>query len=126
MSIALVTGGSGDIGEAICLVLSILGYKVLIGYNNSQERAEKTLQKIVNQGGKGETIQLDLSSNSSIKEFINYINRIGEIDVLVNNAGVSNIGLFTDLSENSLTYHMNTNLLGSMNLTKIILPLMIQ
>ena len=117
MKKALVTGGSGGIGEAVCEVLADEGYYVYIGYSSSREKAEILADKIG-----GEPLKIDVSDNESINSAVKIA---GEIDLLVNNAGISEIDLFTSISAEKSSRIMAVNLVGAMELTRKILPAMI-
>lgn len=117
MKKALVTGGSGGIGEAVCEVLANEGYYVYIGYSSSREKAEILAEKIG-----GEPLKIDVSDNESINSAVGIA---GEIDLLVNNAGISEIDLFTSISAEKSSRIMAVNLVGAMELTRKILPAMI-
>lgn len=117
MKKALVTGGSGGIGEAVCEVLANEGYYVYIGYSSSREKAEILANKIG-----GEPLKIDVSDNESINSAVKIA---GEIDLLVNNAGISEIDLFTSISAEKSSRIMAVNLVGAMELTRKILPAMI-
>lgn len=117
MKKALVTGGSGGIGTAICEALANDGYYVYVGYSSSAEKAERLAEKIG-----GESLKIDVSDNESI---ISAVKIAGEICLLVNNAGVSEIDLFTSISSEKSSRIMNVNLIGAMEITRKILPAMI-
>lgn len=117
MKKALVTGGSGGIGEAVCEVLADEGYYVYIGYSSSREKAETLAEKIG-----GEPLKIDVSDSESINSAVGIA---GEIDLLVNNAGISEIDLFTSISAEKSSRIMAVNLVGAMELTRKILPAMI-
>ena len=118
MKTALVTGGTGDIGQAICRKLSADGYYVLINYLNSKEKAEILAEKI-----SGKAVKFDVSD-------INEVERIsretGKVDLLVNNAGISEIDLFTGISHEKSSRIMDINLGGTLNCSRIFLPAMIR
>lgn len=118
MKYALVTGGAGGIGEAICRQLAADGYTLYINYAHSKEKAER----IASETG-GTAVCFDVSHNT---EVISAVSEIGRIDLLVNNAGVSEIGLFTDTSEKSANRILDINLRGTMNCTRAVLPEMIK
>ncbi len=89
---ALVTGGSGGIGSAICVRLSQKGFHVIIHYNANITKANETLQRIIDNGGAGEIIQFDVSDSNAVSNAIDtWKNEHPEdyISVLVNNAGFS-------------------------------------
>ena len=117
MKKALVTGGSGGIGAAVCEVLANEGCYVYIGYSSSREKAEILAEKIG-----GEPLKIDVSDSESINSAVK---NAGEIDLLVNNAGISEINLFTSISAEKSSRIMAVNLVGAMELTRKILPAMI-
>lgn len=119
--IAIISGVTGDIGEAIAKELLQNDIFVVGLYNKNIEKA-KELE--INFGIK--TYQIDITSESSIENTIKKVIRdFHNIDILINNAGISNQMLFTDMTEKDIDYLLNTNLKGTMLLTKAILPYMI-
>lgn len=116
--IALVTGGSGGIGEAICRRLSADGHYVFINYAHSKEKAEQLARDIG-----GEAICFDVSDSAAIKRAAE---QIGSIDLLVNNAGISEIDLFTNIPDETAQSIMQINLMGTMNCARAVLPDMIR
>lgn len=117
MKKAFVTGGSGGIGSAICRVLAKNGYYVYVGYSSSTEKAENLASEIC-----GEAVKIDVSDVENISAVCK---KIGEIELLVNNAGVSEIDLFTSLSAARRKNIIQINLIGAMELTRKFLPDMI-
>ena len=118
MKKALVTGGTGGIGEAICRQLANEGYKVYVNYAHSKDKAKK----IASETG-GIAVCFDVSDKKAV---LSYISEIGCIDLLVNNAGVSKIGLFTDISCFDSDNILDINLRGAMNCARAVLPEMIR
>ena len=117
MKTALVTGGSRGIGEAICRRLADEGYFVLVNYLNSKEKAEQLAEEI-----HGTAIQFDVSDMDSVS---NAVLEFGKIDLLINNAGISEIDLFTHIPQEKANLIMNINLIGTMNCSRAVLPSMI-
>ena len=117
MKKALVTGGAGGIGEAISRRLAADDYYVYINYNNSKEKAEKLASEIV-----GQAVRFDISDNDTVR---NAIESIGHIDLLINNAGVSEIDLFTSIKQESADKILDINLKGTLNCARAVLPSMI-
>lgn len=117
MKTALVTGGSRGIGEAICRRLADEGYFVLVNYLNSKEKAEQLAEEI-----HGTAIQFDVSDMDSVS---NAVLELGKIDLLINNAGISEIDLFTHIPQEKANRIMNINLIGTMNCSRAVLPSMI-
>ncbi|MCM1314049.1 MAG: 3-oxoacyl-ACP reductase FabG [Muribaculaceae bacterium] len=118
MKTALVTGGTGGIGQAICRKLSVDGYYVIVNYLNSKEKAETLAEKI-----SGKAIKFDVSD---INEVESISCETGKIDLLVNNAGISEIDLFTGISLEKSSRIMDINLGGTLNCSRIFLPAMIR
>lgn len=87
--VAIVTGGSGAIGSAICFRLAMEGATVIVTGRN-KDNLESVINQIKNNGGKAEVINLDVTIYENIKEsFEKIYNQYGHIDILVNNAGGS-------------------------------------
>ena len=126
-NVAFVTGGSGGIGSAVCMALAEIGCPVAIGYNSDKKSACDVSKKINENGGVSITIKCDVSDGESIENAISEIEeKLGNVEILVNNAGVSSIGLFTDLSEKNIFELININLVGAMLCAKRVLPQMIR
>ena len=118
MKKALITGGTGGIGQAICRKLSDDGYYIIINYLHSEEKAKKLAKEI-----SGESIKFDVSD---IEEVEKVSKQIGKIDLLVNNAGISEIDLFTGISHEKSSRIMDINLGGTLNCSRVFLPAMIR
>lgn len=118
MKKALVTGGCGGIGEAVCKKLANDGYTVYVNYAHSKDKAGKIASAI-----SGEAICFDVSDREAVHSAIN---DIGFVDLLVNNAGISEIDLFTSISDEKADDILNINLKGAMNCARALLPEMIK
>lgn len=118
MKNALVTGGCGGIGEAICRALASEGYKVYINYAHSKEKAEKIAEEI-----NGQALRFDVSETHEVKEVVS---ALGRLALLVNNAGISEIDLFTSISQDKADDILTINLKGAMNCARAVLPEMIK
>lgn len=109
--VVVVTGGSRGIGAEIVKTLANENYKVVLNYNNSKEQAEKIQQELLEQGKEIEIIKADVSKREETEKLIQFaINKFNKIDVLINNAGISQEGLFTDVTEEEWQKIINTNL----------------
>lgn len=121
-----VTGGSGGIGSEICREFGKLGYPVAIGYNTNKKSAELIAEEITSANGIAMAVKCDVSNIQSINKAINIIKEnLGDIEILVNNAGTANINLFTSLTTEEIYDLINTNLIGAMLCSKAVLPHMI-
>lgn len=124
-SIALVTGASSGIGQAIAIDLAKNGVKVLINYCRSEEGALETLRIIEENGGSGEIIQCDVSDAAAVNKMFLYIKKTYKtIDILVNNSGITKDGYLLMMSEENFVKVMATNLGGCFNCTQGALRLM--
>ncbi len=113
MKYALVTGGSGGIGSAICKKLSHLDYPVLIHYNRNINAAEEVQKTIVSEGKKAELIQFDITNPDQVKKTLeNWKEEHPDdyIAILVNNAGTSKDELMVWMENNTWTSIIDTNL----------------
>ncbi len=113
MKYALVTGGSGGIGSAVCCRLSTMGYHVLIHYHSNVTSAEAVLEKINSDGGTGELIQFDITDIQSVTGVLKEWKGTHQdeyISVLVNNAGNTKDVLMVWMEESDWSSVINTNL----------------
>ncbi len=118
---ALITGASRGIGAAIALQLANDGFTVFVNYNSSKEAAEEIANK-----ANGFAIKADVSDSEQVNAMIEAITKqTGGVDVLVNNAGVSVTGLFTDITSEQEQKLWGINVQGVFNCTKAALPYMI-
>lgn len=128
MITALVTGGSGEIGGAICESFAKQGYNVVINYNKSKENAMKLLKKLQTEYGIcAIALKADITKRDEVENMISDIKeQFGCVDILVNNAGISKIELFTDVSPCDWHKMIDTNLNGAFHCTQCVLPDMIR
>jgi 3-oxoacyl-[acyl-carrier protein] reductase len=124
--VAIVTGASRGIGRAISLELARSGYFIVINYQNNIQAAEKTLEMVREHNSDGECVQFDVSSAEQTRIAIeNITSRFDNIEVLVNNAGITSDDLFLMMSENSWDSVVNTTLKGFYNVTRPVLQHMV-
>lgn len=128
MKYALITGGSGGIGAAICLKLSRMGYHVLIHYYSNINAAQKTLDLIVEEKGSGELIQFNVGNSEEVKASLdNWKSTHADsyISVLVNNAGSSKDTLMVWMEDSDWSNVIDTNLNSFFYVTRGLLQDMI-
>lgn len=109
--VIIVTGGSRGIGENIVRGLATEGYKIILNYNKSEEQAKKIKQDLSEQNIQIDIFKADVTKREEVKSLIKFgIEKYGKIDVLINNAGISQIKLFTDITDDDWENMIKTNL----------------
>ncbi len=125
--VAFITGASGGIGSACARTLAKDGYAVALGFSSNESAANELSAELKSQGFDALAVQCDITDSGSIASAVSLIEKdLGIISVLVNNAGIANISLFTDNSYNDLRRMLDTDLLGAMELSRQVLPAMIR
>ena len=120
--IALITGASRGIGREITKRLALKGIKVIANYNKSEEQAQ-ILQK---ENNNIEIYKADVSKRKEVHDMVKYIlNKYGRIDILINNAGISENKMFTDVTDKDWNNIINTNLYSVFCVTQEVLTNMI-
>lgn len=105
--VVVVTGGSRGIGAEIVKLLAKLGYKVILNYNKSETYAQDVQKELNNV----DIFKADVSKKEEAQALINFaIKKYGKIDVLINNAGMSQTKLFTETTDEEWNNVINTNL----------------
>lgn len=126
MSTAIITGASRGIGRAIALLFGKNGYNVIVNYANSSEKAEEVCALIRENGGEAEPFCADVSDRKAVDEMVSFAEkRFGAVDVLVNNAGIAEQLLFTDISEEKWDRMFDVDVKGVYNCTQAVLTGMI-
>lgn len=119
MKTVIVTGGSRGIGKAIVKAFAKAGYNVILNYNLSEQSAKEIVKDLADCDGVVEMFKADVTSREEVNQMVEYaVKEFGKIDVVVNNAGISNVGLFQDVSEEDFEKIMNVNLKGAFNVTQ--------
>lgn len=113
--VALVTGSSQGIGQAIAVRLAQEGADIVIDYRSHPDGAKETLDKVEAAGQQGHIVQADLSSISDIHKIVSEgVQRFGKLDILVNDAGVDGRNAdFWDITEADYDKVINVNLKGT-------------
>lgn len=125
--VAVVTGSSRGIGRSIALEIAKAGASVVINYTSNEKEAIKTLEEIRKIGRAAIIVKADVSVYEQAKMLINSaIEHFGKIDILINNAGVSYIGLFMDMNEKQWEKIINVNLNGVINCSHNVIPHMVR
>lgn len=116
--IALVTGSSRGIGRAIAIELAKEKYIVCINYTKDEQGINETKRLIDSIGGTSYIYKGDISNYDTCINIVNDINsNIGNIDILINNAGISKVGLFIDMPIYDIHSVIDVNIKGTINIT---------
>ena len=108
--VAVVTGGSRGIGRAIAIRLGRAGFTV-VSVSRSVESGAGTVEQITSQGGKAESLGVDVGDSAAVKAACEGIlDRYGTVDVLVNNAGITRDGMFIRMTDEEWEDVLRTNL----------------
>lgn len=117
--IALVTGGMGGLGEAVCVKLASMGYLVVSTYSPGNTKTGEWLASMEQQGYNFRAYPCDVADFDSAQQCIAQIQKeIGAIDVLVNNAGITRDMTFKKMDKTNWDAVMHTNLDSVFNMTK--------
>lgn len=122
---ALVTGATGAIGEAIARQLASDGCHVIVHSNSKPDKAEVIAQDLVKAGCTAESIVFDVTDTSAVEAAMEKLLQEGAIQVVVNNAGVTDDMLMAGMETSSWTHVIDVSLNGFFNVTKpLLLPMM--
>ena len=117
--VALVTGASRGIGRACAIKLGAEGYKVVVNYNSNDEAANEVVSLIKEAGGEAAAIKADVSNPAEAKMLIREtVNTYGQIDVLVNNAGIVKDEFVLMMSEETINKCLDLNIKGYLYCTQ--------
>ncbi|MGZ8477583.1 MAG: SDR family NAD(P)-dependent oxidoreductase [Candidatus Binatia bacterium] len=124
--IVLVTGGSGGIGAAIAGQFAMLGCRVAIAARDHKKLAT-TAEKISENGAQVRAIACDVTRREEVQRLRIAIQELwGDVQILVNNAGIASAVSFADMSDATWDRTLDTNLTGAYNCCKVFLPAMIE
>ena len=124
--VALITGGTRGIGKAIAKKFAENGYDLIINYVSENTDLEK-LKKDINSNNEILFVRANVGDFNSCEELVKKaIEKFGKIDVLVNNAGITRDNLIMRMKEEDFDKVINTNLKGTFNVTKNVVPYMMK
>jgi 3-oxoacyl-[acyl-carrier protein] reductase len=122
---ALVTGGSGTIGEAICRRLAAAGRYVYVHANTGRERAELVANSIVAAGGLASAVAFDVTDPDATSAAIATILGDGPIEILINNAGIHDDAVMPGMRHEQWVHVIDVSLNGFFNVTQpLLMPMM--
>jgi NAD(P)-dependent dehydrogenase (short-subunit alcohol dehydrogenase family) len=120
---ALVTGASRGIGASIALALAEQGADVAVTFQNSSDRAAEVVRAIEERGGRGFAIRADSANAAAVTRSVGEAaDRLGGLDILVNNVGIARAGAFVDLSLADLDALLNVNVRSVVLATQAAIP----
>ena len=123
----IITGSSRGIGAATALEFAKNGYNVVVNYNNSKDRALELLEKIRSEGVMAIALKADVSKPDEAKYLVEKtLEEFGRIDVLVNNAGIAEPKLFTDMTFSEWQRMFDVNVNGMFNCTQPVVKHMLK
>ena len=122
---ALVTGGSGGIGAAICQRLAADGHHVIVHANRGLEKAQAIAAQIVSEGGSAEAVAFDITDRAATAAALETLTEAGAIQILVNNAGIHDDAVFPGMSGEQWDRVIDVSLNGFFNVTQpLTMPMM--
>lgn len=124
---ALITGATRGIGKQIAITLAKQGYNIALNYRKENEELENTKKEIEEIGVQVIAVKGDVANFEECENFVKQvIERFGQIDVLVNNAGITKDMLLMRMKKEDFEQVIDTNLVGTFNVTKNVMPYMMK
>ena len=124
--IVIVTGASRGIGREIAKELAIKGYTVVANYNKSESKIKELQKELSEKNVNIDIFKADISKRSETKELVKYVlEKYNKIDILINNAGISQIKEFTQITDDDWNNMINTNLNSVFYMTQEVVENMI-
>ena len=123
----LITGSGRGIGRAIAIKFAKEGSRVVINSNKSKNELEETKEELLSYNIPVFSLQGDVGSYDFCKNFVSESKaKFGSVDILINNAGISHIGLFSEMTPDEWNNIINTNLTSVYNLSSLVIPDMVR
>ncbi len=118
MKRALVTGGSGGIGAAICKRLAADGHHVIVHANRSRDKADAIVSEIIAAGGSAEAVAFDITDRAATATALETLGEAGTIQILINNAGIHDDAVFPGMQGEQWDRVVDVSLNGFFNVTQ--------
>jgi len=127
MKVALVTGGTGGIGTAVCRELSRLGFAVVVHYSSNLAQAERLVQELAAGGGVALAVMADVSCEAQVEAMVTEIvHRFSRLDVVVNNAGITRDALLLRMKLADWQAVIDVNLTGAFLISRAAAKVMLK
>ena len=124
--VVIITGASRGIGREIAKRLAKKGLKVIANYNKSEKKAEKLKFELGQEKISIDIVKADVSKREDVKKLVKYtLDKYNKIDVLINNAGISEYKLFTEETDKDWNKIINTNLYSAFAMSQEVIPNMV-
>ena len=125
--IVLLTGGAGGIGEAIVEKFALAGHPVVLQYFQSKDKAESIAKTLQDKGAEIMVVQADIRQQAEVERMVKEVQlEWGEITILINNAGIAQQKLFTDITAEEWRNMFAVHVDGAFYCTQAVLPSMIR
>ena len=119
---AIITGAAKGIGRAIAKDFAMSGYNVCINYNTSEKEAKQLCEELKKNGCNVIIYKADVTNREEVDKMGDYVlGTYRKVDVLINNAGISDYKLFIDLTQEDMQRMLNVNITGVFNTTQSVL-----
>lgn len=124
--VAIVTGASRGIGREIAKTLAKEGIQVVANYNKSEEKAIELKEELKKENIDIDIFKADVSKRNGAKELVEYtLRKYGKVDILINNAGISEYKMFTEETDEDWNRVINTNLYSAFVMCQEVIPNMV-
>lgn len=124
--VAIITGASRGIGREIAQELARNKIKVVANYNQSEQEAQELKEKLEKENIEIDIVKADISKREEAQELVKFaLAKYHKIDILINNAGVSEYKMFIDETDEDWNRVMNTNLYSAFIMSQEVIPNMV-
>jgi len=125
--IAVVTGGSRGLGEAMCLALGKSGFLTVVAYRSDAAAAEKVVSELHQIGAEAVSFQVDVSKRDSVESMLSYVDEnYGRVDVFVNNAGILQQKDWATITDDDWDRILDVNLKGVFICSQLVFAIMLR